>query len=326
MTRGLSIALACAGLVLTSCGYIGPPLYPALNVPVLVTDLAAVERGDHFDVTFTIPSLTTEGLPVTSLGMIDLRVGPSKSTSFRVEQWAPTAVHETIPTPSKPGPVQASIPLHDFVGQDVIMAVRISNAKGRFSDWSNLFPIQVVASLAKPSNLSAKDVPDGVQVQWSAPNEKSFRVFRKEKEEPDPAQIGTSEQPEYVDKSIVYGKSYEYWVQAVHDKAESETAGPIPITPKDTFAPAVPTNLTATAGLSAIELSWPRNEERDFHHYRVYRATGDGPFERIADNVQAPNYSDRTVESGKRYRYSVSAVDEAGNESDRSQAVEATAP
>jgi fibronectin type 3 domain-containing protein len=301
-------------------------LYPALNVPVLVTDLAAVERGDHFDVTFTIPSLTTEGLPVTSLGTIDLRVGPNKSTSFRVEQWAPAAVHETIPTPSKPGPVQASIPLHDFVGQDVIMAVRISNAKGRFSDWSNLFPIQVVASLAKPSNLIAKDVPDGVRVQWSAPNENSFRVFRKEKEEPEPAQVGTSEQPEYVDKSIVYGKSYEYWVQAVHNKAESETAGPIPITPEDKFAPAVPTNLTAIAGLSAIELSWARNEERDFHHYRVYRATGDGPFERIADNVQAPNYSDRTVEAGKRYRYAVSAVDETGNESDRSRAVEATAP
>ncbi len=313
-------------LTLTSCGYIGPPLYPALNVPVLVTDLAAVERGDHFDVTFTVPSLTTEGLPVTSLGSIDLRVGPNKETAFKVEQWASTATRETISPPSKPGPVTAKIGLRDFVGHEVVMAVRISNAKGRFSDWSNLFVVQVLPPLAKPDLATPEDVQDGVLVKWAAPNENSFRIFRKETEEPEPTQIGTADKPEYVDKTIIYGKSYQYFVQGIHDTAESEAAGPVAITPKDKFPPAVPANVTATAGLSAIELAWTRNEERDFHGYRIYRATADGAFEPLADNVQVPNYSDRAVESGKRYRYTVTAVDEAGNESNRSPIVEATAP
>lgn len=315
-----------ASMLLTACGYIGPPLYPALNVPVLVTDLGAVERGDHFDVTFTIPSLTTEGLTVTSLGAIDLRVGPNKTNPFKVEQWAASAARESILTPPKPGPVQARILLHDFVGQEVVFAVRIANTKGRFSDWSNLFILQVTPPLAKPTSLTTKNVPQGVLLTWSAPNQTSFRIFRKEADDPEPSPLGTSDKPEYLDKTSTYGKTYQYWVQGVQDKTESETAGPEAISPKDEFPPAVPSNLTATAGLSAIELSWSRNEESDFHAYRIYRAAGDGPFERIADNVQAPNYSDRAVEPGKRYRYAVSAVDEANNESNRSPVVEATAP
>jgi hypothetical protein len=288
--------------------------------------LAVVERGDGFDVTFTIPSLTTEGLAVTSLGSIDLRVGPNQINPFRVEQWAATATREAVPAPTSPGKVEKRIPLHGFVGQEVVFAVRISNAKGRFSGWSNLFTVPVIPPLVKPTGLTAASTAEGVQLKWTAPNETSFRIFRKENDDPEPAQLGSSEKPEYIDKTAVYGKHYEYWVQGFQDKAESETAGPESITPIDTFPPAVPTNVTATAGLNAIELSWSRNEESDFHGYRIYRAVGDGPFQLIAADVQPPNYSDRTVESGKHYRYTVSAVDAANNESNRSQVVEATAP
>jgi fibronectin type 3 domain-containing protein len=301
-------------------------LYPALNVPVLVTDLAAVERGDGFDITFTIPSLTTEGLQVTSLGSIDLRLGPNNLNPFRVERWAASATHETIPSPDKPGPVQARIPLHGLVGQEVVFAVRISNAKGRFSEWSNLFTVTVVPPLEKPSALAWKNIAEGVRLTWSAPNEPAFHIFRKETDDPEPSQTGASDKPEYTDTTAVPGKTYQYWIQGVHDKAESEAAGPITATPKDEFPPAVPSNITATAGLNAIELSWSRNEEPDFHGYRVYRALGDGAFELVAADIQPPNYSDKAVEAGKRYRYAITAVDETGNESNRSQIVEATAP
>jgi hypothetical protein len=327
MTRRFSMLLAgAAALVLTACGYIGPPLYPALNVPVIVTDLAAVERGDGFDVTFTIPSLTTEGLAVKSLGSIDLRVGPNTGNPFRVEQWAASAARETVPTPSRPGPVQTRIPLHGFVGKEVVFAVRISNEKGRYSDWSNLFTVPVLAPLAQPAGLAWENVAEGVRLKWTEPNVTSFKIFRKETGDPEPSQIGTSDQHDYSDKTAVSGKTYQYWVQGVHDKAESEAAGPISATPKDEFPPAVPTNITATAGLNAIELSWSRNEEPDFHGYRIYRSEGDGPFKLIAADIQAPNYSDKGVESGKHYRYAVTSVDETGNESTRSQVVEATAP
>jgi len=48
-------------------------------------------------------------------------------------------------------------------------------------------------------------------------------------------------------------------------------------------------------------------------------------FEKVAALIDAPAYSDRQVEAGKRYRYAVASVDQAGNESARTEAVEVTA-
>ncbi len=46
-----------------------------------------------------------------------------------------------------------------------------------------------------------------------------------------------------------------------------------PITPVDTFAPAVPGAVTAVAGVNTIELlAWTRNGEPDFKGYNVYRS------------------------------------------------------
>ena len=50
------------------------------------------------------------------------------------------------------------------------------------------------------------------------------------------------------------------------------------------------------------------------------------PFEKLEDAVQLPAYSDRKVEAGKTYRYQISAIDQSGNESARSQPVTVTIP
>jgi len=56
------------------------------------------------------------------------------------------------------------------------------------------------------------------------------------------------------------------------------------------------------------------------------RALGDAPFQPIEAGLEAPNYSDSKVETGRRYRYQVVAVDQAGNASPPSTIVEVTAP
>jgi hypothetical protein len=58
----------------------------------------------------------------------------------------------------------------------------------------------------------------------------------------------------------------------------------------------------------------------------VYRAFQNNPFERITDTQDAPSYSDHNIESGKTYRYAVSAVDISGNESKLSASVTVMAP
>ena len=48
--------------------------------------------------------------------------------------------------------------------------------------------------------------------------------------------------------------------------------------------------------------------------------------ERVAEIAQIPSWSDRAVESGKTYRYTVTAYDRAGNESARAAVVTVTQP
>jgi fibronectin type 3 domain-containing protein len=139
------------------------------------------------------------------------------------------------------------------------------------------------------------------------------------------------ERREYLDASAAYGRSYRYLVQAIQPAgsvdAESDLSTPVDITPIDRFPPAVPSGLTAVAGNESIELAWEPNQEPDLAGYRVYRAAGDGPLLPLGDLIAAPSYSDRKVESGKRYRYAVSSVDRLGNESRQTDPpAEITAP
>jgi fibronectin type 3 domain-containing protein len=204
--------------------------------------------------------------------------------------------------------------------------VRVANAKGRNSDWSNFVTLSVEQPLAKPADLKAEAVPQGVSVTWNAPAGAQFRIFRQAGQEEKPSLVGTTAEPKYLDATAEYGKNYQYYVQSFHDKAESDVTGPVPITPKDIFPPGIPAGLTASAGVGSVELAWERNTEPDLKEYRVYRSEAGGPFNQIADGFVAPSYSDHNIESGKHYRYRVVALDQAGNASEPCDPVDVTAP
>ena len=87
----------------------------------------------------------------------------------------------------------------------------------------------------------------------------------------------------------------------------------------DTTAPAAPAGLTTDAGDGAVALSWDAVD--DAATYRVYRATAptDGASGSALDTgLSATSYNDPSVTNGSTYYYRVTAVDEAGNESDGS--------
>jgi hypothetical protein len=318
--------LLCFSLLLAGCGSVGEPLYPALNIPMPVIDLSAVERGDKIDIIFTIPPKTTEGLVLKEIGSVELRVGPNARDEFRADTWSASAKRLDVPLPAQVGAVRFETPAQEFIGKEVLLAVRVGNARGRMSAWSNFVILSVEQPLAKPANLRAEAVVQGVRLTWIAPNQSSFRIYRKAGEEKEPSLLASPDKPEYVDATTEYGKAYAYYVQAVHEKTESDVLGPESITPKDIFPPAIPTGLNVSAGVSAIELSWDRNTEPDFKAYQVFRSEGDAPFVKIAEGLEGPSYSDRKIESGKHYRYRISAVDQTGNPSEQSPPVEAIAP
>ncbi|MDQ6759762.1 MAG: hypothetical protein M3Z32_07855, partial [Acidobacteriota bacterium] len=199
--------LACAAaLCLTGCGYIGEPMYPALNIPKATVDLTAVERGNNLDVNFTVPALTTEGLIVKQIGGVELRIGPNPSAPFDVGNWSNAALKIEVPAPEKAGPVHVSVPVQpSFIGQDMVVGVRTIGAKGRASDWSNLVTLRVEPPLGTPADFSPSLNEKGVLLTWKAPGAASFRILRKAPGEPKPTPLATAAGPQYLDTTAEYG-------------------------------------------------------------------------------------------------------------------------
>jgi len=324
--RPLGAATLLLALFSSACGTVGEPRAPSAHIPLAPTDLSAVERGDRIVVSFTAPALTTDAQVITSIGGADVRVGPARKP-FDTNAWADSAVRASVRSADKPGKIEASSqPLAtDLVGKDLAVGARVLNTRGRPSAWSNFVSIHVVAPVAAPAEVKATDAPEGVRLTWSDPAEHSFRIFRKGPDDQAPVEIGKSDTPQYLDNTIAWGRSYQYWVQALREGAESDASESPVDTPVDKFPPAVPAGLNAVTGTNSIELAWERNIETDFSNYIIYRALGDGPLRKLAE-VSVPTYSDKAIESGKRYRYAVSAIDQKGNESEKSPPVEAAAP
>ena len=109
-------------------------------------------------------------------------------------------------------------------------------------------------------------------------------------------------------------------------QAESDLSDEATIVPRDIFPPAAPKGVQASTAPNSIELNWDRNAEEDLNGYRIYRADGNGAMEKVGDVSAVPSFSDRKVEHGKTYRYAVSAIDQAGNESPRSAPVDVAMP
>jgi len=164
-------------LLLSSCGNVGEPMYPSLNIPTRIVDLKAVERGSVLVVTYTIPALTTDGVVVRNLQSSELSIGDKTITVDK----------------TKPGAVSAEVPVAGLPEKEVAVRVRLINARGRASDWSNSANVTILAPLAAPTQLKADLAPGGVKLTWSAPGESHFRVFRKTVNETASAQIGESD-------------------------------------------------------------------------------------------------------------------------------------
>ena len=312
------VALLC---LLTGCGYPGPVLPPLLDIPVQIPYVNAVEYGDTIVVQFTQPDVTTEGNPILNMRLLDVRIGPLV-TPLLPQVWEKTAKSYPVPNPA-PGAFTREIPVTEWQNKDVLISVRALGRKGKAAQWATLKFFHVEPPLPQPTDLAPENVAQGVKLTWKGAAAK-YRIFRA-LGDATPERLGESDHAEYVDETTQYDQPYKYLVQTITDDYHgSKVSEPVPFTPFDKFAPAVPGALTAIPGVSTIELAWTRNTESDFKGYNVYRSTDGGPFIKIAELIPVPTFSDRNIEAGKKYRYEVSAVDVKGNESAHSTPADAS--
>jgi hypothetical protein len=290
-------------------------------------------------VQFTVPRQTTEGTPIKDPVKLDLRIG-SAGESFHADDWAAHARQVTPLPETAPGAGLAhyAIPAAEWTGKETILAVRVIGANGKEAGWSSFVVLPVVPPPDQPADVTPTATADGVRLTWRARGG-NFQIFRKAQGE-DFTPVATVQQPQWTDANAEFGKPYTYRVQTIvklgnNKEAESDLSAEASITPVDKFPPAAPSGLRPSAAVNSIELAWDRNNESDLAGYRIYRAIltpgavtalAAAPLEKLADIGQIPSYSDHNVEHGKTYRYALSAIDRAGNESPRTPPVDVLLP
>ncbi len=318
----LGLPLCAAICLLLGCGYVGPVLPPSPEIPNPVTDLQASEKGDQLNITFSVPPRTTDALLIKRYNIVDLAIGPA-GTPFDFDKWSATAQHFEVPAPPpldpdapKAQPVSKTLPAQEWIGKHVAIAVRTSvKREDHFSQWSNRVVLDVIAPL-KPPDAKIEATKNGYLLAWPAEGAGvHYVIFRRGPNDKTPVEIGSSDEPLYLDRTSHWDTPYTYTVVAEKGAAQSEPSKELSVNHADTFPPEVPASVTALAGPDSIEVSWSRSPDANLKGYYVYRSTNGGDFVRLGDLVNVPAYSDHAVEHGKSYRYEISAVSQNGYES-----------
>jgi hypothetical protein len=121
----------------------------------------------------------------------------------------------------------------------------------------------------------------------------------------------------YFDPAVAYGMSYFYTVRATppgKPRIEGPAAEEVGIRYLDVYPPSAPGRLDALSEANVVRLVWDPVPAPDVAGYLVFRAEADGiPVQVTEKPVSDTFFTDKEVPHGKRYRYTVRAVDTAGN-------------
>jgi hypothetical protein len=348
------IALAtCTAFVLAGCGTPGAPLPPSLNLPDPVTNLVAVRAGDKVTLTWTMPRRNTDKIILNSPMPVRVcrREGAGACEPAGDLTLAPMAL----------GTFSEALPAALATGapRQLSYFVEVRNRKGRSAGESNAAVVPAGQAPAAVTDLNAEVRKDGIALRWKPDDPRDSVRLERTLENPPPAQkqsgplaapaepvhqilAVSSDEGKALDKSIVFGRTYEYRAQRIAEvvvdgktlELASELSPPVRVEALDVSPPAIPTGLAAVANPPAngepasIDLSWQPNSEPDLAGYFVYRREAETPWQRISGEkpAPAPAYHDGNVLPGHTYIYGVSAVDQKGHESGRSADAEETVP
>lgn len=330
-------------LLLVGCGVQGPTRPPRVEQPQAVKDLTVSQVGRNLRFSFSLPKLAADGERLTKhLEVEFLRATlPSSQTSPTpapaLTPWIALSATETEKQRRGEKLVFSAQlseeDLHDPGRSTLTLAVRTLTRGFRRraieSELSNLVSVRLLRVPAPVSGLQARVTEHAIELSWTSPETEvtSYRIYGKGADASGGFLLrGEARSATWQDTEFQFGKTYSYRVTALvkegSNVAESEDSQAIEITPKDTFPPAAPKELTGLYTGQRVELVWIANSEPDLGGYNLYRREAAGTFRKLnSDLVGTPVYQDSSVVSGQSYTYRVTAVDLAGNESSPSDDV-----
>jgi hypothetical protein len=349
----LTILIAGTGI---GCGSPGAPAPPSLNLPTPVLNLSAVRIGNSVHLAWTTPTHTTD--------RIALEHSVKVQVCRALEKGPCTNVGSLSVEPGKEGVYTDELPSNLVQGPDRLLGYQVflNNHAGKSAGPSNVAYSAAGISPPAITGLTGQVRGDGVLLAWQPVAESGrsvfFRIERLQLDAPAPQQTPKSplaaavpaasqtlvvhgkegaDPGHAIDASAFFNQRYRYALERVATVAVSGQSVEIQGLPSETivvattdvFPPAVPQGLVAVAdvGAGAIDLSWTPDSDSDLAAYHVYRRDvhASSPA-RIASVGIETSFRDAGAQPEHTYAYSLSAVDQSGNESKRSPEVDETLP
>jgi uncharacterized protein len=360
--RLLVLALLLPAVVLVAnCGKRRPPLPPLERVQQRTELLSGVQRGNQVILSWPAPRRNAADESVQSIRRIDvyrLAEKPRAPLGLTEEEFAARSTLIGSLTYDEIKNATDNLTYTDtleLAGEPARLryAVRYVNASGQRAAFSNFLLLEPAARIAQPPTLVAtgKEVGENaITISWQAPaanidgstpvNLLGYNVYRAEESKDVNSQTPINDSlvsgTQYQDKNFKFGESYRYVVRSVSlgtegAQVESLNSNSISVSPRDTFAPSAPASITVAAAPGRLSIFFPANPEPDVVGYNIYRSS-DPELPKDKWNKLNPalltrtTFQDERVESGKRYYYYLTAVDQSGNVSSPSEVVSETVP
>ena len=179
-------------------------------------------------------------------------------------------------------------------------------------------------SPSTPGNLTAQPTAAQIDLNWTAATDNvGVTLYRVSM---DGTEIGTTATTSFQATGLNAGQSYSFSVIAEDASGNQSTAATVTATTlstTDTVAPSIPTGLTLdSAAANVVSISWiaSTDDQGTVASYRVFRDTVE------VGTSTTTTYIDNTVQAEQSYLYTVSAIDDSGNESSQSATLSVDTP
>lgn len=336
----------------TGCGRVGDPVAPPSRSMENTQLVEVIQRGDRVLVRWPRPNLKnpqTSG--VSRVDIYRLIDEPKTQRFLREEIFLEQAQLVGYLTGEQLAASDGAFIVFEdrldpadqsWQNQRFRYAIRYTDTRNRQGALSNFAFVEPSATIAlQPTGLTSTFNQSAISLEWKAPSQTlagtaigtapRYNIYRRgPKGEFSRRALNPTPLTEarFQDTQFQFENTYVYTVRTVTEVGgvltESDDAEVTTVSPKDTFAPAAPQNVTGAAAAGVTSLFWPSNSEADLKGYLVYRAeSSDAPtWQRLTPNpISTTTFRDLSAEVGKVYLYRLTAVDVFANESPASEVV-----
>lgn len=343
-------------IFIPACGKRGAPVPPRERVAQIV-EIEGFQRGSQVILSWQMPARNAAKSSTLNISRADIyRLAEPANAPLQIseEEFANRSTLIAAMPISDPDFALKTLTYRDqlqFAGQAARLryAIRFVNASGQKAGFSNNLIIEPTSKIAvNPTDLTAAATQDAVKLKWTPPTANvdsttpvsllGYYVYRSNSQTEPAKQLNKAPitSTNFDDEFFEFGREYFYFVRAVSigtqaEPVESSESNIVKFRPVDTFPPTAPTAITVAASPTTISIFFAVNPEKDIAGYKIYRTTDEtqdkAKWQLITPELLKTNtFQDTRVESGKKYFYYITAVDNFKNTSESSEVVSETAP